>query len=77
MAKVTKDVKRKSKSKEPLYHSKDGHPYLVSRVGEKIHDAIQDQKKEAFKPKSPTNKLKGGGMATRGLGRAFLKGGRA
>ena len=73
------------KEKEQVYHSKDGKPYLKSKVNEEIHKATQKQKQDAYAPKSPRNEkmakggragYKGGGMSQRGLGRAFMKGGK-
>ena len=78
-------AEKTKKEKEQVYHSRDGKSYLKSRVGEKIHKATQKQKQEAYAPKSPRNEkmakggragYKGGGMSQRGLGRAFMKGGK-
>ena len=67
--------KKNKKNKEQVYHSKDGKPYLISKVGEKIHKATQKQKQDAYAPKSPRNeKMAKGGRAGYKYGGAAIKG---
>jgi len=62
------------KDKEQVYHSRDGKPYLISRVGEKIHKATQKQKQDAYAPKSPRNeKMAKGGRAGYKVGKSVKK----
>ena len=64
-------IKSLKEKKEKVYHSKDGKPYLISKVGEKIHKAAQKQKQDAYAPKSPRNEKMAKG------GRAGYKGGKS
>ena len=65
---------KKKKEKEQVYHSRDGTPYLKSKVGEKIHKATQEQKQEAYAPKSPRNELAKGGRAGYSVGGKAIRG---
>jgi hypothetical protein len=67
------DIKDYDK-KEQVYHSRDGNPYLKSKVGEKIHKAAQKQKQEAYAPKSPRNEKMAKGGLHQGYGAARTSG---
>jgi hypothetical protein len=67
----------------PLFRGKNTRPgpekKKLKEIGEKIKKSLQKKDKEKIlkdKQMSGTKYLRGGGISQRGLGRAFMKGGR-